>query len=117
YRIDFFLYLVFGYLRYLAKRKRSRNRDSQNRSRVGIQLLNSWLVGSFRQIGNARLNLVLYFLCRDVNVFFQYELDKYLRDAFDRSGTQFVDTAYGIHGFLDLIGDLGLHFLRRSTEV
>ena len=116
-RFDAFLDLVLRDLGDFAKIGRRRDRDSQNRCGVGVELLHRRLFGRFGQIRDDGLDAVLDLLRRDVDVLFENELHENLRDAFDRSRTQLVDAADRVDGFLDLLGDLGLDLLRRCTGI
>ena len=90
-------------------------RERQHRRRVGIELLDRRLLDGLRQQRQDAVDLVAHFLRRDVGVLLEQERDDDLRDAFGRGRAQLVDAADGVDRFLDLVGDLGLDFLRRRA--
>ena len=84
HRLDAFLDPVLCNIRNLAERDRSRNRNSQNRCRVGIQFLNGRLFGCLGQIWDNRLDTVLNLLSGDIDIFFENKLNENLRNTLDR---------------------------------
>ena len=86
-------------------------------ARRQYQLLNDWLFGGYRQIADDQVNFVADLLRGDVGIFFEEEGDEDLRYTFNRGGAQLVNAADGVDCALNLVGDLGLDFLRRRAGI
>ena len=106
---------LVGVLGDVADRLVGRDRERQHRRGVGIELLDRRLLDGLRQQRQHAVDAVAHFLRGDVGVLLEQERDDHLRDAFRRVRAQLVDAADGVDRFFDLVGDLGLDFLRRRA--
>ena len=116
-RFDLLFDLLVGDVGNFSRRPRGRDGDSYDRRGIGVQLLHDGLLGGDRKIVNDQVNLVSDFLRRDVGTFFEQKGNENLGNAFDGSGTQFVDAADGVHGAFNLVGYLRLDFLWGSAGI
>ncbi len=116
-RLDHPLDLFVGDVGDFAQRSGSRNRDSQNRRRVGVELLDNRDFRRFGKIVDNQVDFVAHFLRGHVGVFLQNEIDEDLRYAFERCRTQLVDAADRVDRAFDLVGDLSLDLLRRCAGI
>jgi hypothetical protein len=89
--------------------------ERHHRRRVGIELLDRRLLDVLGQQRQDAVDAVAHFLRRDVAVLLEQERDDDGRDPFRRGRAQLVDAADGVDRFLDLVRDLGLHFLGRRA--
>ena len=107
---------LVGVLGDVADRLVGRDRERQHRRRVRIELLDGRLLDGLRQQRQDAVDAVAHFLRGDVGVLLEQERDDDLRDALRRRRAELVDAADGVDRFLDLVGDLGLDFLRRGAR-
>ena len=108
---------LVGELGRLAKRAASRERDGEDRRRVGVELLHDRLVDVARQVREDAVDLVADFLGGDVDVLLEDERDEDLRDALGGDRLEVVDARDRVDRLLDLVRDLGLDLLgRRARE-
>ena len=99
----------------LADRLLRRERDRQHRRASGSNFSTvGWSI-VLRQQRQDAVDAVAHFLRGDVGVLLEQERDDDLRDALRRGRAQLVDAADRVDRFLDLVGDLGLDFLRRGA--
>ncbi len=104
---------VFGDV---ANRRVRRHGERQHGRGVGIEFLDHRLIDGPRQQRQHAVDAVPDFLRGDVAILLEQEGDDDLRDAFRRVRAQLVDAADGVDGFLDLVGDFRLDFLRRGAR-
>ena len=116
-RLEPLLDVLLEERRQLDDRHRRRDREHQDRERVGILLLHDRRVGGLRQVADDRIDLGAHFLRGDVGVLRQVERDGDARAALGRGRAQLVDAGDGVDRGLDAVGDLGLDVLGRRAGV
>ncbi len=107
--------LLVGVLGNVADRLLRRQGKCQDRSRIGIELLDRGLIDRPRQERQHPVDSVADLLGGDVGVLLQQERDNHQRHAFRGRRAKLVDAADRVHRFLDLVGDLGFDLLRRRA--
>ncbi len=106
---------LVGVLSDVADRLLRGHCDGEDRCGVGVLLLDRRLQDRARQLRQNAVDAVADFLRGDVRILLEPEGHDDLRDAFSGVRIELIDAADGVDRFLDLVGDLALDLLRRST--
>jgi hypothetical protein len=94
-----------------------RQRDVEDRRRVGVELVDDRRLDVGRQVGQHLVDLVPHLLRRHVGVLLEDELHDDERHPLGRHGAELLDAGDGVDRPLDLVGDLGLDLFRRRAAL
>ena len=94
---------------------RRAHRHREDRGRIDLELVHDGCLGSCRESGKDRIDLVAYVLGGEVPVALEEELGGDRRDPFPAGGTQLLDALDGVDDLLHGLRDAGFDLLGRSA--